>query len=111
MPGFNGTGPLGQGPLTGRGRGYCMVPADNNPGVPYRISGTQDYPVNALYPYQPMYGRSYSLPHQYPAYTGRSSTYLGFSRGRGIGRAFPRGRGIGRAFPGGAGMRGRGRRF
>lgn len=24
MPGFNGTGPLGAGPMTGRGRGYCM---------------------------------------------------------------------------------------
>lgn len=24
MPGFNGTGPLGRGPLTGRGSGYCM---------------------------------------------------------------------------------------
>lgn len=23
MPGFNGTGPAGAGPLTGRGRGYC----------------------------------------------------------------------------------------
>lgn len=25
MPGFDGTGPLGRGPLTGRGRGYCVV--------------------------------------------------------------------------------------
>lgn len=23
MPGFNGTGPQGNGPFTGRGRGYC----------------------------------------------------------------------------------------
>lgn len=29
MPGFNGTGPLGQGPVTGRGMGQCTgaVPA------------------------------------------------------------------------------------
>ncbi|MDD2927470.1 MAG: DUF5320 domain-containing protein [Candidatus Omnitrophica bacterium] len=26
MPGFDGTGPRGQGPLTGGGRGYCAVP-------------------------------------------------------------------------------------
>lgn len=26
MPAFNGTGPLGRGPMTGRGRGYCVVP-------------------------------------------------------------------------------------
>jgi len=24
MPGLNGRGPCGQGPMTGRGRGYCM---------------------------------------------------------------------------------------
>jgi len=26
MPGFNGTGPRGIGPMTGGGRGYCAVP-------------------------------------------------------------------------------------
>ena len=26
MPGFDGTGPAGQGPTTGGGRGYCAVP-------------------------------------------------------------------------------------
>lgn len=26
MPNFNGTGPDGEGPMTGRGRGYCIVP-------------------------------------------------------------------------------------
>jgi hypothetical protein len=29
MPGFDGTGPRGAGPMTGGGRGYCAVP-----GVP-----------------------------------------------------------------------------
>jgi len=24
MPGFDGTGPLGQGPMTGRGQGFCF---------------------------------------------------------------------------------------
>ncbi len=32
MPGFNGTGPMGQGPMTGGGRGYCAV-ALNGSGV------------------------------------------------------------------------------
>jgi hypothetical protein len=33
MPGFNGTGPFGQGPLTGRGMGFCVVkfPDDSSP--------------------------------------------------------------------------------
>ena len=30
MPGFDGTGPMGQGPMTGGGRGYCAVPLSGN---------------------------------------------------------------------------------
>jgi hypothetical protein len=26
MPGFDGTGPHGLGPITGRGMGYCVIP-------------------------------------------------------------------------------------
>jgi len=26
MPGFDGTGPNGMGPMTGGGRGYCVLP-------------------------------------------------------------------------------------
>jgi len=26
MPGFDGTGPRGTWPMTGRGRGYCVIP-------------------------------------------------------------------------------------
>ncbi len=34
MPGFNGTGPAGMGPMTGRGRGYCLsyVGEETHPG-------------------------------------------------------------------------------
>lgn len=28
MPGFDGTGPLGRGAMTGGGRGYCMIPLE-----------------------------------------------------------------------------------
>ena len=31
MANFNGTGPNGMGPMTGGGRGYCAMPADNVP--------------------------------------------------------------------------------
>jgi len=34
MPGFDGTGPMGQGPMTGGGRGYCAVPANNGQPQP-----------------------------------------------------------------------------
>jgi len=26
MPGFDGTGPCGKGPMTGGGMGYCVIP-------------------------------------------------------------------------------------
>ena len=26
MPNFDGTGPRGKGPMTGRGQGYCVLP-------------------------------------------------------------------------------------
>ena len=32
MPGFDGTGPRGMGPMTGGSRGYCVVPL-NIPGT------------------------------------------------------------------------------
>ncbi len=33
MPGFNGTGPLGRGSMTGRRRGYCVLPGEK--AAPY----------------------------------------------------------------------------
>jgi hypothetical protein len=37
MPNFDGTGPLGRGPLTGRGRGYCVLRESGE--EPGRIEG------------------------------------------------------------------------
>ena len=101
MPGFNGTGPQGQGAFTGGGRGFCAMPLSYNPGVPYGISGMQNNPVNVPYSYPPNYNGSYGPLYQYP---GRSSGYFGRSAGYFGGRG-------GRSFLREAGMRGRGRRF
>ncbi len=30
MPGFDGTGPTGQGPFSGRGMGFCLMPLGKN---------------------------------------------------------------------------------
>ena len=46
MPGFDGTGPRGMGPMTGGGRGFCAIQLP----VDWPISGGRDF----LY--------SYSLP-------------------------------------------------
>jgi len=33
MPRFDGTGPRGMGPMTGRGMGYCAVPLSRSRGA------------------------------------------------------------------------------
>ncbi len=103
MPGFDGTGPLGQGPLTGGGRGFCAILIGYDPAVPYSISGIQNYPVNS--PYMTSYSGSYIPSYCYSPYPissyGHPSRAVGFFRGRGGGRSFFRG----------TGMKGRGRRF
>jgi hypothetical protein len=47
MPGFDGTGPLGQGPMTGRGEGYCalVLPLPGEEDVPYGYAGLRGTPV------------------------------------------------------------------
>lgn len=37
MPGFNQTGPQGQGPRTGRGLGYCASTAEGRQGIGYGV--------------------------------------------------------------------------
>ncbi|MBN1851004.1 MAG: DUF5320 domain-containing protein [Deltaproteobacteria bacterium] len=72
MPGFDGTGPWGQGPMTGGARGYC-----NPAGYAYG---------------PPVYGRGYGM--------GWGRGFRG-GFGRGYGRGMGYGRGFGRrwAYP------------
>jgi len=42
MPGFDGTGPRGMGPMTGGGRGLCAMPL---PGTWPRYVGRAAYPT------------------------------------------------------------------
>lgn len=46
MPGFDGTGPEGRGPLTGRGMGFCVLqePKDK-PGQVEGLAGIQGTPI------------------------------------------------------------------
>jgi hypothetical protein len=51
MPGFDGTGPRGEGPMTGRGEGYCALVLPSEAGsAPYGYAGLQGNPV---YPGEP----------------------------------------------------------
>ena len=82
MPRFNGTGPQGQGPMTGRGEGYCALPLPESGQAAYGYAGLQSTSV-------------------------RESRFARWSRPvMWLGRAFGRGRGRG-AGGGGRGRRGR----
>jgi hypothetical protein len=52
MPRFDGTGPRGEGPMTGRGEGYCalVLPSQEGEGVPYGYAGLQGTPVHLKAP-------------------------------------------------------------
>jgi hypothetical protein len=84
MPGFDGTGPMGMGPMTGGCRGFCAMP--------YRGYGPYGYSMRPPY---------YPAPGVYPFY-GRPFYGPIFGAGRG---GLPWGGGRGRVFGGGRGFR------
>ena len=45
MPGGNGTGPLGQGPMTGHGMGYCVLKLAEGDEPPEGSAGVADRPM------------------------------------------------------------------
>ena len=50
MPGFDGTGPLGQGPMTGRGMGFCVLQeSKDRPGRTDGLAGLQGIPISNIY--------------------------------------------------------------
>ncbi len=77
MPGFNGTGPSGQGPMTGRGLGNCS---------PNRVNADQNQPNNGTNTLRPI-----------PRFFGwcRGGFGRGLGMGRGFGRGLRSGRGMG----------------
>jgi hypothetical protein len=86
MPGLDGTGPAGMGPMTGGARGWCNPYSPMYAGYgPYRPPYVA--PVQAYYPgYPPAYG--FGRPRWG---LGRGLWGRGFRGGRGRGRG--RGRG------------------
>lgn len=82
MPGFDGTGPRGQGPMTGRGEGYCAIPLDRTAQAPYGYVGLRGRPV-------PLFRRHWMRwfrPFRFYARTFGRRRGRGFVRGRGRGR-------------------------
>jgi len=52
MPGFDGTGPRGLGPMTGRGEGYCafVLPEPGTQGTSYGYAGLAGIPTRLNHP-------------------------------------------------------------
>jgi len=112
MPRGDGTGPMGLGPMTGRGAGYCAgsgVPGFMNPipragigvgAMPYAAYGTPMALPYAAYgaPAAHSYARPFPQTFGYPAW----GAGYGYFPGMGLGRGLGMGRG---------GAFGRGRRF
>lgn len=72
MPGLDGTGPMGMGPMTGGGRGWC-----NPLWAGYWASAGFEYPYYGGYPwgtrwgygpYPWAYGMGFPLPYYNPMY-------------------------------------------
>ena len=79
MPRFDGTGPQGEGPMTGRGEGYCAVKTPDSEQESYGYAGVQGTPVRLGF------GARFSRWMRPVLRLGR-----GFGRGRGRGRRFGR---------------------
>lgn len=103
MPAFDGTGPRGLGPMTGRGEGYCAIafPPPGTGKVPYGYAGLAGTPVH---PVLSLHGELVEPPAEgmeypygtppVPATPFAPFTAPRFSRG--LGRRRGRGRGRGR---------------
>lgn len=56
MPGFDGTGPQGRGPMTGKGIGFCILKeSKDKPNQIEGFVGIQGSPVNQYYPIRPRF--------------------------------------------------------
>ena len=83
MPGFDGTGPAGRGPMTGGGRGWCSPYTAPYVGYrPYR----SPYPI----PASPIYASGLGRPRW-----GLGRGFWGRGRDLGLGRGWGPGRGRG----------------
>lgn len=60
MPGFDGTGPRGMGPMTGWGRGFCVVPL--SPSSPTYTAKGGYPPIYGVLGGTPYYGAESTNP-------------------------------------------------
>jgi hypothetical protein len=82
MPGFDGMGPMGMGPMTGGRRGFCAIPYEGYGPYGYGFQAPY-YPPTGMYPFysQPFYGPVFGA--------GRGGILWGGGMGRGMGMMSP----------------------
>ena len=81
MPGMDGTGPMGLGPMTGGGRGWCN---------PYFVGVRPPLGAGSAY-FQPYgFGVPGGYGPRYPLVRSPFAPYASFARGRGFGRCMGR---------------------
>ena len=90
MPGFDGTGPLGQGPLTGGGRGYCVVPIGSEKNLAAGYTGSREYSINSGNPYNLGYRRTANRLYNYSYYMQSGIHMFPQTRWNYMGRAYGR---------------------
>ena len=88
MPGFDGTGPRGQGPMSGRGEGHCalVLPSPEETSASYGYAGLQGTPVRL--------GTPARLPPAWRRVVGWLPMAMRMGRAFGRGRGRRRGRGF-----------------
>ncbi len=86
MPRYDGTGPQGQGPMTGRGEGHCAIRISRSGQASQGYAGIQGKPVSLASPSaQPGPGTHFRWL--------QAATWLGRAFGRGRDRGAGRGSG------------------
>ncbi|MFN2185030.1 MAG: DUF5320 domain-containing protein [Anaerolineae bacterium] len=82
MPQFDGTGPRGAGPMTGRGEGYCVLELSESGRPAHGYAGLEGAPVHL----EPLATKPVQLPRT-PAWFrpvfGRGRGWAAARRGRG----------------------------
>jgi len=80
MPGFDGTGPAGLGPLTGRGMGYCAVELSpwRTKEIPHMDVGLPRSVPGFFYPYP---GQGFGRPLMSPMMAAPLRTGIWMDRG------------------------------
>lgn len=99
MPGFDGTGPQGRGPLTGRARGYCVLRESKDEPIHMQgFAGVQGTPVDvelpegkdvAAMPFGSAVGPKVGRPVLYPGWGNANPLLMGTVPPLGLYQAAP----------------------